>query len=125
VVICLKRGADLHIMAQQIPLPLSVSCFSRYQLIRVVPDKVPLNGCVWCRERGADLHMAQLMMPLPLTVSCFSKIQIGFTFMIPAHPDSPGTRAVKWVCVCTCRGPQCSICVSKSSSSYNSSRPRH
>jgi len=24
VVICLKRGADLHIMAQQIPLPLTV-----------------------------------------------------------------------------------------------------
>ena len=28
-------------------------------------------------------------MPLPLTVSCFSKIQIGFTFLVPAHPDSP------------------------------------
>jgi len=39
--------------------------------------------------------MAQLM-PLPLTVSCFSKIQIGFTFLVPAHPDSPGKRAVKW-----------------------------
>jgi len=33
--------------------------------------------------------MAQLM-PLPLTVSCFSKIQIGFTFLVPAHPGSPG-----------------------------------
>ena len=28
--------------------------------------------------------MSQLM-PLPLTVSCFSKIQIGFTFLVPAH----------------------------------------
>jgi len=48
------------------------------------------------------LHMAQLM-PLPLTVSCFSKIQIGFTFLVPAHPGSPGKRAVKLVlnwCVC-------------------------
>jgi len=44
------------------------------------------------------LHMAQLM-PLPLTVSCFSKIQIGFTFLVPAYPGSPGQRAVKWVCV--------------------------
>jgi len=35
------------------------------------------------------LHMAQLM-PLPLTVSYFSKIQIGFTFLVPAHPDSHG-----------------------------------
>ena len=55
-------------------------------------------GVVICLERGADLHMAQLM-PLPL--SCFSKIQIGFTFLVPAHPGSPGKRAVKWyVCVC-------------------------
>jgi len=38
-------------------------------------------------------------MPLPLTVSCFSKIQIGFTFLVPAHPASPGQRAVKRVCV--------------------------
>jgi len=45
------------------------------------------------------LHMAQLV-PLPLTVSCFSKIQIGFTFLVPAHPGSPGQRAVKRMCVC-------------------------
>jgi len=43
--------------------------------------------------------MAQLM-PLPLTVSCFSKIQIGVTFLIPAHPGSPGKGTVKRVCVC-------------------------
>jgi len=54
-----------------------------------------------CLERGADLHMAQLM-PLPLTVSCFSKIQIGFTFLIPAHPGSPGQGLVKRVCVYWC-----------------------
>ena len=42
------------------------------------------------------------LMPLPLTVSCFSKIQIGFTFLVPAHPGSPGKRAVKRVCVCVC-----------------------
>ena len=54
---------------------------------------------VICLERGADLHMAQLM-PLPLTVSCFSKIKVGFTFPVPAHPGSPGQRAVKRVCVC-------------------------
>ena len=54
---------------------------------------------VICLELGADLHMAQLM-PLPLTVSCFNKIQIGFTFLVPADPGSPGKRAVKRVCVC-------------------------
>jgi len=55
-------------------------------------------GMVICLERGAGLLMAQLM-PLPLTVSCFSKILIGFTFLVPAHPGSPGKRAVKRVCV--------------------------
>ena len=58
---------------------------------------------VICLERGADLHVAQLM-PLPLTVSCFSKIQIGFTFLVPAHLGSPGKRAIKRVCVC-CASP--------------------
>ena len=53
---------------------------------------------VWSK---VDLHMARLM-PLSLTVSCFSKIQIGFTFLVPAHLGSPGQRAVKRVCVCVC-----------------------
>ena len=47
------------------------------------------------------MHMAQLM-PLSLTVSCLSRIQIGFTFLVPAHLGSPGQRAVKRVCVCVC-----------------------
>jgi len=55
---------------------------------------------VVCLERGG-LAYAQLM-PLPLTVSCFSKIQIGCTFLVPAHPGSPGKRDVKWACVCVC-----------------------
>ena len=58
-------------------------------------------GVVICLERGADLHMAQLM-PLPLTVSCFSKIQIGFAFLVPAYPGSPGQRDVKRLCACVC-----------------------
>jgi len=48
-------------------------------------------GMVICLERCADLHTAQLM-PLPLTVSCFSEIQIGFAFLVPAHPGSPGKK---------------------------------
>ena len=47
------------------------------------------------RCRFAYAHL----MPLPLTVCCFSKIQIGFTFLVPAHPGCPGKRAVKRVCV--------------------------
>jgi len=52
MVICLERGADLH-MAQLMPLPLTVSSFSKIQILpfwywltRVVPEKRPLNGCV-------------------------------------------------------------------------------
>jgi len=32
----------------------------------------------------------------------FSKIQIGFTFLVPAHLGSPGKRAVKQVCKQVC-----------------------
>ena len=50
---CLERGADLH-MAQLMPLPLTVCCFSKiqigftfwYRLTWVVPDKGLLNWCV-------------------------------------------------------------------------------
>ena len=56
-------------------------------------------GVVICLKRGADLHLAQLL-PLPLTDSCFSTLQIGFTFLVPAHPEK---RAVKRVYVCHVR----------------------
>ena len=56
---------------------------------------------VICLEQGADLHITQLMS-LSLTVLYFSKIQIGFTFLVPAHLGSPRKRAVKRVCVCVC-----------------------
>ena len=65
---------------------------------------------VICLELGTDLHMAQLM-PLPLTVSCFSKIQIGFAFLVPARPGSPGKRAVKQVCACVCMYVRMYVCV--------------
>ena len=51
----LQRGADLQLhMAQLMPLPLTVSCFSKIQIgftflvlaTRVVLDKGLLNGCV-------------------------------------------------------------------------------
>ena len=62
---------------------------------------------VICLERGADLHMAKLM-PLLLTVSCFSKIQIGFTFLVPAHLGSPGKGPLnRCVCVSQKMPPHC------------------
>ena len=67
--------------------------------IRPVKTEWWVAGEVIGLQRGADLHMAHLM-PLPLTVSCYSEIQVGFTFLVLAHPGSPGKRAVKRVCVC-------------------------
>jgi len=53
MVICLERGADLHI-AQLMPLPLTISCFIKIQIsftlmywpTRVVVEKGPLNARV-------------------------------------------------------------------------------
>ena len=58
MIVCLERGADLH-MAQLMPLPLTVCCFSKIQIgigftflvpahlcTCVVTEKGPLNGCV-------------------------------------------------------------------------------
>ena len=50
-----------------------------------------MQTCIWPQ-----------LMPLPLTVSCFSKIQIGFTFLVPAHLGSPGKGPLNG-CVCYTR----------------------
>ena len=47
---------------------------------------------------------------MSLTVSCFNKVQIGFTFVVLAHPGSPGKRAVKRVCVCVCVHARMCVC---------------
>jgi len=72
--------------------------------IRLVKNWVV--GCWHGYLSGARCRLAYSpLMPLPLTVSCSSKIQIGFTFLVPAHLGSPGKRAVKRVCVCVCVRP--------------------
>ena len=55
MVICLERGADLH-TDQLMPLPLTVSCFSKiqiglpfwYRLTRVVPEMSFQSGVYVC-----------------------------------------------------------------------------
>jgi len=59
--------------------------------IRPVKTEWWFAGVVICLARGADMHMA-LLMPLPVIVSCFCKIQIGLTFLVPAHPGTPGKK---------------------------------
>jgi len=66
VVICLERGADLHV-AQLMSLPLTVSCFSKTQtgftfLVPAhsgSPGKGSLNGCVCVFSVACSLvHMS-------------------------------------------------------------------
>jgi len=75
-------------------------------------------GVVICQELGANLHMAQLM-PLPLTVSCFSKMQIGFTFLVPAHLGSPRKKAIKRTRARVCE----SLCSFRDITPFSSMRP--
>ena len=73
MVICLERGADLH-MAQMMPLPLTVSGFSKiqiclpfwYRLTRVVPDKWPLNECV-CVNIDIMVNNSRSLQTEPVT----------------------------------------------------------
>ena len=89
------------------------------------PVKNEVVGCrrgyqPWARCRLAYCQL----MPLPLTVSCFSKIQIGFTFLVPAHLGSPGQRAVKRVCVCVCLLSLCAVWTwTRLSRAFSISRP--
>ena len=65
MVICLERGADLH-MAQLMPLPLTVSCFSKIQIgfTFLVPADLGIPGkraikrvCVWDRQTDVRLML--------------------------------------------------------------------
>jgi len=60
MVICLERGAELHLV-QLMPLLLTISCFSKIQIglpffyrpTQVVTEKGPLNRCVCVFEVSA------------------------------------------------------------------------
>jgi len=69
VVICLERGADLH-MAQLMPLPLAVSCFSEIQicfafLVPAHPDS---------RGKRADKRGVCV---------CFTDVDLRSAFIVP------------------------------------------
>jgi len=51
VVICLERGADLH-MAKLMPLPLTISCFSKIQIgftfvVLALNKEDAMGRCKW------------------------------------------------------------------------------
>ena len=85
MVICLERGADLH-MAQLMPLPLTVSCFSKIQtgftfLVLAhlgSPGKGPLKGCV-CPTLpvSSSLHPSKTFIQLRLSEFLNSGNEVG------------------------------------------------
>jgi len=84
MVIFLERGADLH-MAQLMPLPLMVSCFSKiqiglpfwYQLTRVVLEKGPLNGCVCVCVYGGQTVLKKWRMFLEQSFITHIPLQVA------------------------------------------------
>ena len=74
MVICLERGADLH-MAQLMPLPLTVPCSSKIQTGFTFllpahpggPGQGPLNGCVCVLQGVAPVGQKMSKLPLPPT----------------------------------------------------------
>jgi len=91
VVICLERGADLH-MAQLMPLPLTVCCFSKIQIVftfLVVPAHPGSPGkgaikcvcaCVWASTRR-NIH--PLTTPILIIRHPLSTSSIYYD---PQHP---------------------------------------
>jgi len=69
VVICLEQGADLH-TARLMPLPLTVSCFSKIQI---------------------GFYRAMLCTA---TDCLFAAVKSRLILLVLAHPDSPRERAV-------------------------------
>jgi len=91
VVICLERGADLH-TAQLMPLPLTVSCFSKIQIgfTFLVPDhlgspgKGPLNGCVCvCALKRTLENKLNLYW-----TSCVTLLQAGWAFKMTTSENN-------------------------------------
>ena len=88
MVVCLERGADLHV-SQLMPLPLTVSCFSKiqiglpfwYRLTRVVLDKGPLNVCVTC----VILSVPFLLSSRPILSSPFSRLHCFLFLHLPFY----------------------------------------
>jgi len=64
VVICLERGADLH-MAQLMPMPLTVSCFSKIQIGFTL--LVPAHpGSPWTASGFGEILLTQQNAVVPI-----------------------------------------------------------
>ena len=104
MVICLERGADLH-MAQLMPLPLTVSCFHKIQISFTFlvpadpgsPGEGLLNGCVcvcvrvsatqqWRTSVCALLwHQTTTTPRRTTTLVCSSHAKLALTWSVPSY----------------------------------------
>jgi len=118
MVVRLERGADLH-MAQLMPLPLTVSCFSKIQIgfTFLVPARAILV-IFCCLYHCIIVSFIEQFSPSRLQVCSINSVQFS------SDPGSPGQRAVKrYVCVCVCvcvvvviicrRVKSCATCMQK------------
>ena len=76
VVICLERGADLH-MAQLMPLPLTVSCFSKIQigftfLVRAYPGSPGKIAVKWVFVIGGYHNFVHVILQPPVSAATSS-----------------------------------------------------
>ena len=85
MVICLEQDADLH-MAQLMPIPLTVSCFSKIQIgfTSLVPAHPgsPEKGCVCVYCVLIIIAVLQLKMPLRLHVYMCTCTATNFDFIL-------------------------------------------
>ena len=110
VVICLEQGADLH-MAQLMPLPLTVSCFSKIQMgftflvpaYTGSPRKRPLNArarmcvCVTAVYDGTKMYWAYLFRNADNSSdapSCTSLLQQSLSLTSRAHSSKPAAAGL-------------------------------
>jgi len=109
MVICLERGADLH-MAQLMPLPLTVSCFSKIQIGFTFlvtahlgsPGKGPLNGCVL--NGCVLLHRCtnRTMLPAPVLALTLVLLRLQCFDTVGCVSGRASGQQNSWVMRCWC-----------------------
>ena len=118
MVICLERGADLH-MAQLMPLPLSLAPVKSrlvlpfwYRLTWVVPDKGPLHGCVCVCVFLLELIMLHIIESFTVLVTVWeSMYQSPCLFIYMCVYLSVCIAGVSFTPFITCMAVCLSVCV--------------
>jgi len=115
-VVCLEQGADLH-MAQLMPLPLTVSCFSKIQIGFAFlvpahlgsPGKGPLNVCVCCCTTcscscaAVDKNSAVLRFLPGAVLFCGNVNELQYNYIIFNIVNSQALDLLCSVCVVLCQ----------------------